>query len=174
MESCLCKSWWLTSWFSQPLVAGHTVACLASRWPLQGYRLAFFDYWLPCACTFVYKSTYITALSPTAHLFFLLFTPLSHNFFLPPSLPPLACQSSGISVKDMRGDCSWRRGNDMGNGRGHTGTCQGKSRVARARKLIIHEAELQCFSPSWSLIRITVFPFKSESSVFAASLISDF
>lgn len=74
-----------------------------------------------------------------------------HNF--PSPLPqrslhpfsPLACQSSGICVKDMREDCSWRRGNDMGNGRGHTGTCQGKSRMCRGKKCIIYETVLHCF-----------------------------
>lgn len=84
-----------------------------------------------------------------------------HNF--PSPLPqrslhpfsPLACQSSGIRVKDMREDCSWRRGNDMGNGRGHTGTCQGKSRMCRGKKCIIYSITL--LSPSRSLIRTPCF-----------------
>lgn len=92
---------------------------------------------------------------PPCLFFLLFFFSTSPHFFIPtPPFPfchhplhptaPLPCQSSGISVEDMRGNCSWRRGNDMGNGRGHTGTCQGESRVERRRELIIHERELLC------------------------------
>lgn len=66
------------------------------------------------------------------------------SIFLAPSSPPPARQSSGIGAEDTREDCSWSRGNDMGNGRGHTGICQGKLRMCRGTKWIIYEEELRC------------------------------